>query len=98
LDNVTPIRPGVTPSEPECSGEPIVATKPRVSYVDDDRDYQDVLVLNAMKAAIQLIDAEEPGLAGDVLRLARDRLAACWPTTDVKFTVSVDNTAPAVQP
>jgi hypothetical protein len=88
---ITPIRPGVTPSEPDRSDEAA-----RVPYVDYDRDYQDTLVLNAMKAAIELIDAEEPGLAADVLRLARDRLEACWPTTNVKFTLPVDNAAPAV--
>jgi hypothetical protein len=61
-----------------------------VPYVDDARDYRDVVLLNAIKAAIQLIeDSEEPGLACDVLRLARDRLEASWPKTDVKFTAEV---------
>lgn len=70
MSGVTPIRPGVTPSEPAT-----VATKQaRVPYVDNDRDYQDMLVLNAIKAAIELIDSEASGLAADVLRLARDRL------------------------
>lgn len=82
MSEVTPIRPGVT-SEPDRNNE----APDRIPYIDEDRDYQDVLVLNAVKAAISLIDAEQSNLAADVLRLVRDRLAASWPTTDVKFTL-----------
>ena len=88
MSEVTPIRPGVT-LEPDRSEQAARSCNEavRVPYIDEDRDYQDVLVLNAVKAAIQLIDAEESHLAADVLRLARDRLEASWPTTEVKFTL-----------
>jgi hypothetical protein len=58
----------------------------KVTYVDDARDYRDGVVLDAIKAAIDLIeDNEAPALACSVLRLVRDRLEARWPNNDVKF-------------
>jgi hypothetical protein len=61
-----------------------------IAYIDDARDFRDLLLLDAIKAAIQLIeDADEPLIACNVLRLARDRLEACWPKTNVKFTAEV---------
>lgn len=48
-----------------------------LAYIDGDRDQQDYLILNAIKAAITLIadsNEHEVVLAADVLRLARDRL------------------------
>lgn len=57
------------------------------SYVDEDRDLRDVLVLSAINSAILLIENDsQPGHACDVLRLARDTLQASWPHTAKKFT------------
>ena len=69
-DNVTPIRPGSEPPQPP---------PPPLSAMGDTREEQIELAVNlmaqAVRAAILLIDNdEEPGLASDVLRLARDRL------------------------
>jgi hypothetical protein len=77
-DNVTRIGPHATPPEPEGI---------RAPYTDSERDYRDCLILNAIKAAISLIEGEERDLASDVLRLARDRLEASWPHGEhAKFT------------
>jgi hypothetical protein len=64
-----------------------------VPYVDDERDSRDCLLLGAIKGAIQLVEDGEsqPEMALAVLRLARDRLEASWPATDVKFVAEVSH-------
>jgi hypothetical protein len=84
-------RPAKSAADPSAAAPKALVKSGPVPYVDDERDYRDVVLLGAIKGAIQLIeDAEAPDLACEVLRLVRDRLEASWPTSpDVKFTAEV---------
>ena len=63
-DSVTPIRPGTESPAP-----------PSADTAEERYELAVNLMIQAVRAAILLIDVDEqPGLAGDVLRLARDRL------------------------
>jgi hypothetical protein len=65
-----------------------------VPYVDNDRDFRDIILLGSIKAAIQLLTESndpETDMACSVLRLARHRLETSWPTNGPKFTAQVDN-------
>jgi hypothetical protein len=78
MSEVTPIRPELPVHEEKAASSvdrwSIASTWSNAST--DERDRRDVLVLGAICAAIRLIDCDEEDLAGDVLRLARDRLEA----------------------
>jgi hypothetical protein len=66
-DNVTPIRP-TGQSEQDASSE-----------AAEEFDMASLLMSSAMRAAILLItEVQEPELAADVLRLARDRWEPAW--------------------
>jgi hypothetical protein len=64
MSGVTPIRPGTESPAP-----------PSADTAEERHELAVNLMIQAVRAAILLIDVDEqPGLAGDVLRLARDRL------------------------
>jgi hypothetical protein len=65
-DNVTPIRAGTEP--------PTQPPDPPVDTREEQLELACNLMVQAVRAAILLIEEDEqPGLAADVLRLARDR-------------------------
>jgi hypothetical protein len=66
----------------------IRAESAAVPYIDDKRDYRDLVVITAIRTAIQMI-ADGSDDADDILRLALWSLEASWPVTEKKFTAQV---------
>jgi hypothetical protein len=74
-DNVTPIQPGAEPPPPPPPAGPEVGSDTPA----ERHELASNLMVQAVRAAILLIDNDEqPGLAADVLCLARDRWDSVW--------------------
>ncbi len=77
-ENVTPIRPRVAKSAPNVPlPDNTLQSEDNGDSWEEERDLHIWLALSAVDGAVELLETcQQPALAADVLRLARDRLQA----------------------